>query len=106
MARFLSILLVRTWDSCRCDGLHLNRFCGDARDDSVRRHVLRSDAQGADESMLGDGNAAHDSSVIGDARFGADLRLVITDNHAVIEVVIMCIDVGIVRDGAALMDNE
>src|SRR4051812_12758404 len=88
------------------DGFHLNRFGGDAGNNRVGRNVLRGDAHRAYETVLAHFYARHHGGVISDAGLGADLRARVLDDHSVIEVVIMRVDVGVIGNRAALVDDE
>jgi ribose 5-phosphate isomerase len=50
--------------------------------------------------------ATQHGSVVGNARLGANLCFVVANNHAVIEIVGVRIDIGVVGDGTAFMNDD
>src|SRR5882724_8513072 len=99
-------LFGRRFDGFRGDGFHLDRLGGNAGDDVVRRNVFGRDAHRADHAVLADGDAAHHGGVVGDARARADLGLGVVDDHAVVQIVVVRVDVGVVGDRRALVDDD
>src|SRR5579859_6868813 len=90
----------------RRDGFGLHGLCRYTHGNGKWRNVPGSHAHGADQSVLVHANAAHDGCMIGDACARADFRLRIGHDHAVVEVVLVGVHVGVVGNGAALMDHD
>ena len=49
---------------------------------------------------------AHDRGMVGDARLGPDLGFGVGNNHAIVQIVLMGVDVGVIRDGGTLVDDD
>src|ERR1700740_2367886 len=56
--------------------------------------------------MLGNLHSAQHGCMVGNAGLGANLGTLIRDNHAIVQVVSMGVNVRVVRDGAAFVDDD
>src|SRR5579872_1896579 len=83
-------------DGFRSDGLDLQSFCGNSALYMKRLNVFRGHAHRAQNAMLAYFDSAHHRGVISDARAWADLCAHIFYNHAVIQIVLMGVNVGVI----------
>src|SRR5262245_23911386 len=86
--------------------LYFNPLGRDTHRDRIRLYISRRYSHGTEQPMLVHTHTAHDGRMIGYARFRPNLSPRITDNHAVADVVLMRVHVGIVRYLAALADDN
>src|SRR5437763_4240116 len=89
------LLCLLLWRGNRLD---LDGFRRDPSHDVVRRHILRGHADRADHSMFSDTHSAHYCGMVGYACAWADLSFVVGNDHAVVQVVSVSVDVRIIRN--------
>src|SRR5581483_671886 len=90
----------------RRNRLYLNRLGWNSRDNRKWFDVFRSDPNGSDHAMFADFHAAHHGCMISNASPWTNFGLVIANDHAIIEIVRMSVNIGIIGDRAALMNNQ
>src|SRR5258708_16216999 len=90
----------------RRNGFHLHRLGRDTHGYGVGRNVPGGDAHGAEQAMFVYPDAAHHRCVIGNTRLGTDFGAGVGDDHAVIQVVLVGVDIGVVGYGAAGVHDD
>src|SRR6266568_6570702 len=98
--------LDRVFQFLRSDRFHFYGLGWNSHHDVKWLHVLYGDTAGTDQSVLAYFYSAHHGCVIGDASLGPDFGLVIVHDHAVIQIVGVGVNVGVVGDGTAFMYDD
>src|ERR1700682_3516946 len=90
----------------RCDRFYLDRLCGYAAHDREWLNIFRGDAHRAHHPVFANLHPAQHRCMVSDACLGADLRLVIADDHAVVEIVSVRVDVGVIGNRRSFMNDD
>src|SRR6516165_4859266 len=90
----------------RCNRLDLDGLGWNAGNDVEGLDILRHDAHRTYHAVLANLDSTENGGVIGNASHRSDLGFLVVDDHAVIEVMGMGIDIGIVGDRRAGMDDD
>src|SRR5579864_4132805 len=103
----LPLELLRGLAHCfRRDAIDLDGLGRDAAFDVKRLHIFGGNAHSADHTVLADLYAAHHRGMVSDAREGAEFGALHVDDHAVVQIVLVGVDIGIVGDRGTLVDDE
>src|SRR5262249_27788588 len=93
-------------DRLRSDRLHLYCFGGNSRHDVVWQDVFGSNSHRAEQTMLAGSHPAPYRGAIRDASLWSDLCFLIGDNHGIVEIVRVRVNVGIIGYGSPLTDDD